>query len=228
MSNILSVISPKKITILFSLFEMFEQEQNFTKLRHIMNTEEKKAKADEIIKNHVGFSLGAALVPFPGADLLAVSGVQLNMLRQLAKLYRVDFLDKLGKNIISAVVGGSAARLGASLIKAIPGVGTIIGDMTMAALSGASTYALGKVVSAHFAKGGTLDDLDFNFAKKQFEVEIEEGKKVANDLNAEPIAVVTENDTDALLDKLRKLATMRDEGLITVEEYQKLKERLIN
>jgi uncharacterized protein (DUF697 family) len=226
MSKIISAFSSPKYFFLLNIYNMIEQENQFTKQRHNMNTEEKQSKADEIIKNHVGFSLGAALVPFPGADLLAVSGVQLNMLRQLAKLYRVDFMDKLGKNIISAVVGGSAARLGASLIKAIPGVGTIIGDMTMAALSGASTYALGKVVSSHFAKGGTLDDLDFNFAKKQFEQEIEEGKKVATELKVDPIKA--EDDTDILLEKLRKIANMRDEGLITVEEFQKLKERILN
>jgi uncharacterized protein (DUF697 family) len=225
MSKIISGFSSPKYFFLLNIYNMIEQENHFSKLRHSMNIEEKQAKADEIIKNHVGFSLGAALVPFPGADILAVSGVQLNMLRQLAKLYRVDFMDKLGKNIISAVVGSSAARLGASLIKAIPGVGTLIGDMTMAALSGASTYALGKVVSLHFAKGGTLDDLDFNFAKKQFEQEIEEGKKVATELKVDPIK--SDDDTDILLEKLRKLANMRDEGLITVEEFQKLKERLI-
>jgi uncharacterized protein (DUF697 family) len=226
MSKILNAISPRKVTILLTMFDMYQHERNFTKNNHFMTTEEKQAKAEEIIRNHIGFSLGAALVPFPGADILAVSGVQLNMLRQLAKLYRVDFMDKLGKNIISAVVGGSAARFGASLIKAIPGVGTIIGDMSMAALSGASTYGLGKVVSTHFAKGGTMDDLDFTFAKKQYEMEVEEGKKVA--IEIKETEAKTGDETDLLMDKLRKLANMRDEGLITVEEFQKLKERLLN
>ncbi|MDO8367400.1 MAG: hypothetical protein Q7T20_11425 [Saprospiraceae bacterium] len=55
-----------------------------------MSKAEKQIKSSEIIKNHVGFSLGAALIPLPGADLLAVSGVQLSMLRQLAKLYNVN------------------------------------------------------------------------------------------------------------------------------------------
>ena len=61
---------------MFSLFDLLRQEKNLTK---IMNQEEKQAKANEIIEGHVGFSLGAALIPLPGVDLLAVSAVQLNM-----------------------------------------------------------------------------------------------------------------------------------------------------
>lgn len=190
-----------------------------------MNQEEKQNKATEIVKTHVGYSLGAALVPFPGADLLAVSAVQLNMLRQLAKLYQVGFMDTLGKNIISAVVGSSAARLGASLVKAIPGVGTIIGELSMPVLSGASTWALGKVVAAHFQKGGTLEDMDLTNAKKRYETAVEEGKKVAEQLTQTdpPIA----DPTDATLEKVRKLAEMKAAGIITDEEFKQLKDRLL-
>ncbi len=188
-----------------------------------MTNEERQTKASEIIKMHVGYSLGAALVPFPGADLLAVSAVQLNMLRQLAKLYQVGFMDVLGKNIISAVVGSSAARLGASLVKAIPGVGTIIGELSMPVLSGASTWALGRVVANHFHQGGTLEDLDLGAARKKYEAEVVEGKKVAEELKKadQPDA------TDQTLDKLRKLAEMKDAGILTEEEFKQLKDKLI-
>lgn len=187
-----------------------------------MQHDQKPAKATEIIRNHVGFALGAALIPFPGADLVAVSGVQLNMLRQLAKLYQVSFMDTLGKNIISAVVSGSVARLGASLIKVIPGVGTIIGELSMPALSGASTYALGRVLANHFHKGGTLEDFDFKSARKRYKAEMKEGKNVAENLNAAAKA-----EGDANLDKLRQLAEMRDAGVISEEEFQVLKEKIL-
>ena len=190
-----------------------------------MNHEDKQSKASEIIKTHVGYSLGAALVPFPGADLLAVTAVQVNMLRQLAKLYHVGFMDALGKNIISAVVGSSAARLGASLVKAIPGVGTIIGELTMPVLSGASTWALGRVMANHFHTGGTLDDFDFRNARKKYEVEVEEGKKVSEEfIHATP---APSDSTDNTLDKLRKLADMKEAGILTEEEFKQLKDRLL-
>lgn len=190
-----------------------------------MNHEEKQSKASEIIKTNVGYSLGAALVPFPGADLLAVSAVQLNMLRQLAKLYNVSFMDVLGKNIISAVVGSSAARLGASLVKAIPGIGTIIGEISMPVLSGASTWALGRVVANHFHNGGTLEDIDLKTARKTYETEVEEGKKVAEALKEQAPVVV--DATDNTLDKLRKLAEMKDAGILTEEEFKQLKDKLL-
>lgn len=190
-----------------------------------MTHEEKRAKASELIKNHVGFSLGAALIPMPGADLLAVSAVQLNMLRALAKTYDLGFMDTLGKNIISAVAGGSVARLGASLVKAIPGVGTIVGELSMPALSGASTYALGRVVASHFHNGGTLDDFDLKKARKGYESELENGKRMAEDLTQTESR--PPSDADIAMDKLRKIAEMKDAGIITEEEFKKLKERLL-
>lgn len=207
---------------LVTLFDLIEQERHLSKN---MTHEEKQNKASEIVKNHVGFSLGAALIPMPGADLLAVSAVQLNMLRALAKLYGVGFMDTLGKNIISAVAGGSAARLGASLVKAIPGVGTIVGELSMPALSGASTYALGRVVANHFHRGGSLDDFDMKKARKGYQSEMEDGKRMAEELaQAESRA---HNATDQAVEKLRKMAEMKDAGIITEEEFKQLKERLL-
>ncbi|MBP6826422.1 MAG: DUF697 domain-containing protein [Saprospiraceae bacterium] len=190
-----------------------------------MTQEEKQAKASDIIKNHVGFSLGAALIPMPAADLFAVSAVQLNMLRHLAKLYQVNFMDSLGRNIISAVAGGSLARLGASLVKAIPGVGTIVGELSMPVLSGASTYALGKVVANHLHNGGTFDDLDLKTAKKGYRSEMENGKQMAEGLTQTESP--PQSDSDETFDKLRKLSEMKDAGILTEEEFKQLKERLL-
>lgn len=190
-----------------------------------MKHADKRPQATEIIKNHVGFSMGAALVPFPGADLLAVSAVQLNMLRQLANLYNVGFFDTLGQNVISAIAGTGVARLGASLVKAIPGVGTVIGELSMPALSGASTYALGHVVAHHFQNGGTLENLDFKKARQEYSEEIDTGKKVAEDLRQDQGSA--KSDSDETIDKLRKMAELRDQGIITADEFQKLKEKLL-
>lgn len=190
-----------------------------------MTQEEKKARASEIIKNHVGFSLGAALIPMPAADLLAVSAVQLNMLRKLANVYGVGFMDALGKNLISAVAGGSVARLSASLVKAIPGVGTIVGELSMPILSGASTYALGRVVANHFHKGGTLDDFDLMHARKSYQSEMENGKRMAEELTK--TKAPPQSGTDDAMEKLRKMAEMKEEGIITEEEFKQLKERVL-
>ena len=163
----LKALIPHRLNVMLFVYDMVQQERQLNKHSQFMQHADKHSKASEIIRNHIGFSLGAALVPFPAADLIAVSAVQLNMLRQLAKLYGLGFMDTLGNNVISAVVGAGVARIGASLIKAIRGVGTVIGELTMPVLAGASTYALGHVVANHFHNGGTLENLDLRKARQK-------------------------------------------------------------
>jgi uncharacterized protein (DUF697 family) len=191
-----------------------------------MNHEEKAQKANEIIKNHVGFAASAGLIPFPGADLAAVTAVQLNMLRQVAKVYGVNFMDNIGKNLVTAVAGSGVARLGASLIKAIPGVGTLIGEMSMAAMSGASTYALGKVFANHFSKGGTLEDFDLKSSKKKYEEELKKSKSVVAEV-VKVEEVKKEDASDELMNKLKKLADLKEAGVLTDDEFAQMKGKLL-
>ncbi len=186
-----------------------------------VNPEEKIQKSNVIIQNHVGFAASAGLIPIPGADLAAVTGVQLNMLRQLANLYHVNFMDNLGKNVITAVVGGGVARIGASLVKAIPGVGTIIGEMGMAAMAAASTYSLGKVFAHHFAQGGTLEDFDPRASKKAYEEEMKKSKEAVAEV------IKPQSNTDDMIDKIKKIAELRDAGVLSEEEFQQMKGKVI-
>jgi len=204
---------------LYRLYYLIELERNMKKA---MSPEEKSAKASEIILNHVGFALGGGFVPIPGADIATVSAIQINMMRLLAKLYGVPFLQDLGRNIISAVVGSSLARLGASLIKFIPGVGTLIGSLTMPVLSGASTYALGRVVAAHFQNGGTLNDLDFNSARKRYAETLDEAKEVVQNMDkpAPP--------ADDPMVKLTRLSELHRAGILSDEEFQAQKAKLLD
>ncbi|HNE30241.1 MAG TPA: SHOCT domain-containing protein, partial [Saprospiraceae bacterium] len=112
------------------------------------------------------------------------------------------------------------------LVKMIPGVGTVIGELSMPVLSGASTYALGRVLANHFQQGGTLADLDLKSARREFEDEIETGKQVATELKND--APAPEPDaTDETLSKLKKMAELRDAGVLTEEEFRELKARLL-
>ena len=82
-------------------------------------------EAENIITTHVVWSLGARLMPVPLFDIAAVTAVQMDMLKQLAELYEADFSKATGKTFVSALTGSTFARIGASLVKAVPGVGTI-------------------------------------------------------------------------------------------------------
>ncbi|MCU0702327.1 MAG: DUF697 domain-containing protein [Myxococcaceae bacterium] len=122
-----------------------------------MSTE---ASADSVIRQHVYWSVGAGLVPVPIADFVAVTAVQLDLIRQLCTLYGVSYEEGTGKVWVGALTGGAVARLGASAIKAIPGIGSILGAVSMSIASGASTYAVGQVVKSHLMGGGTMANLD--------------------------------------------------------------------
>ena len=54
---------------------------------------ERRKHADTVVRNHVIFSMGAGFIPIPVADIFAVSASQLDMIRQLCKVYDIDFQD---------------------------------------------------------------------------------------------------------------------------------------
>ncbi|TWB12895.1 YcjF family protein [Nitrospirillum bahiense] len=126
-----------------------------------------------IIRTHVLLAAGSAVIPVVLLDDAVLAGVQLNLLRELAKHYSVDFRGDIGKAAIGTLLATVApATLGGSLLgsfafrhtlKAIPLVGPVLGLLTQPAFNAAFTYALGKVFAQHFASGGTF--LTFDPAK---------------------------------------------------------------
>jgi uncharacterized protein (DUF697 family) len=196
---------------------------------------ERDRHADTIIKNHIVWSMGAGLIPVPIVDFFAVSAIQLDMIRQLCKLYDQDFKESEGKAIITSLTGSGLARMGAkAMIKFIPGIGSVIGGVTMAVLSGASSYALGEVFKKHFDTGGTFLDFDPERLKKMYNEKFEKGKKVAEQIKKDQekqrqaAEQVAEGKTSGkLVDKLKELAELKKEGLISEEEYTAMKKKLI-
>ena len=145
---------------------------------------DKSKHADTVIRNHVIWSMGASfIVPIPIADVFAVSALQLDMIRQLCRVYDKDFSESSGKAIITSLTSSIMAKAGArSLIKLIPGIGTVIGGVAVSIFNGASTYALGQVFKRHFDSGGTILDFDPERLKKMYSEQFEKGKKVAEQL----------------------------------------------
>ena len=143
-------------------------------------------------KHHILTSMGVGLVPLPLVDLVALIGVQLDMIRTIAKEYDIPFRKDIGKSVITTLLGGFVpVALGgtlASLIKCIPLIGQTTGAITMPVISGASTYAIYKVFVQHFESGGTFLDLNPAKVKSYFAEQFTKGKKVAADLKKdEPV-----------------------------------------
>jgi hypothetical protein len=77
------------------------------------------------------------------------------------------------------------AKLGASAIKAILGVGSLVGGLSMSILSGATTYALGQVAVSQMVSGVRLLNLDMEWAKQAYQKAYERGEGVASKLEKE-------------------------------------------
>lgn len=200
---------------------------------------------DIVIRNHIAWSMGAGLIPVPIADFFAVGAIQLDMIRQMCKLYEVKFSETDGRAIVSALTGSGLARLGTSAIKLIPGVGSVIGGVSMSVLSGASTYAVGELFKNHFETGGTILDFDASRLKKMYNEKFEKGKKVAFEMKEQQEKKTTgtssaaapqsetppaTNDTpkDDKIKKMQDLAQLREKGLLTEDEFNQLKKELID
>ena len=193
---------------------------------------ERTKHADTIIRNHMVWSMGAGLIPIPIADFFAVSAIQLDMVRQLCKLYEIDFKENEMKAIVTALTSSGLAKAGArAAIKIIPGIGSVIGGVTMAVLSGASSYALGEVFKKHFETGGTVLDFDMDRLKKMYNEKFEKGKKVAQEIKDEQErqkqAAEKGAKSDDPVEKLKELANLKKEGLITDEEFEAMKKKII-
>ena len=133
-----------------------------------LTDEGRDEQASQLVDRYSLWAGAAGLVPIPIVDIAVVGGVQLQMLRKISEIYGVPFSENIGKSVIASLAGAlipastattTAMGLG-SLMKGLPGVGTVIGALTMPAFSAGATYIIGKVFIQHFASGGTL--LDFN------------------------------------------------------------------
>jgi uncharacterized protein (DUF697 family) len=213
------------------------------------NEKSQKTKhADTVIKNHIVWAMGASFIPLPVVDVFAVSGLQLDMVKGLCRVYDVNFSETQGKAIVTTLTSSALARIGArSLIKLIPGVGSLIGGVTLSVFNGASTYALGEVFKQHFSEGGTFLDFDTDRLKKYYREKFEKGKKVAEEIKTEEEgkvkktkkvnvdevivespSVIHEVEESDVLKRLSELGELKKQGIITEEEFSAMKKKLID
>jgi uncharacterized protein (DUF697 family) len=123
--------------------------------------------------------------------MIAITVVDIKMLKELSALYEVPFKEDQVKNIVASLLAGLGAptlgmALTVSLVKAIPVIGVMSAFVAIPGLAAAFTYAVGKIFVQHFASGGTFLDFDPKKVREHFAREFEEGKIVATKVKAEP------------------------------------------
>jgi uncharacterized protein (DUF697 family) len=183
--------------------------------------EDNTKKTEKIISNHIIYAMTAGAIPVPVADIVAVSAIQYDMIRQIAEIYNANYDTDKGKALASSLVGATVSRIGASALKAIPGVGTILGIGSQVLMAGATTYALGKIFDSYFSGNKNLDNFNIDAVKKQYSEFVSKGKVYAKELKKN-------FSRDDVFDTIEKLSQLKSTGAITEEEFQKTKEKLLN
>jgi uncharacterized protein (DUF697 family) len=144
------------------------------------------AAATDIVNNNIALAMGAGLIPVPWVDFAAITAVQLKLGKELAAVYGVDYKEEQIKGVVVALIGAytstaAASTAGAALAKTLPGLGSVIGLVTLPLVAGAITYGVGKVFVQHLESGGnflslnTTPDVQAGFLR-----EVEKGKEVVS------------------------------------------------
>lgn len=161
------------------------------------------ASAQKIIRRRTLYAAGAGLIPLPVVDAAAIIGIQLLMIRDLSRVYETPFRETRVRALITTLVGDVAT---VSVTKLLPGFGSVLSGLTASVAGAASTYALGRVFSQHFAQGGTLLSFDPEASRAFYRSEFEQGIEVVRGL--QPAA------EDAAADKKALLAALTDLRLV--------------
>ena len=121
------------------------------------------ARADELISKYMwAAGSAAALNPIPLLDLAGGSAITVKMVLDLARVYRQDIdtdtvvhlLGQLGKSLVAmlgvTVATPAVAAGAASLLKTVPGVGTIAGGLVQGLVQALVTRWIGRVFCEYF------------------------------------------------------------------------------
>jgi len=143
------------------------------------------SEAQNIVETNVIVSMASGLIPVPLFDIISLTNIQFHMIQTLAEHYEIP-ADNINKSLITSLISGSLPVISilglGSLIKSIPGIGSLAGSGSVSIISGAIGYAVGQVFIRHFEQGGTLDDFNPDSAKEYFNEQFKAGKLIASEL----------------------------------------------
>lgn len=152
---------------------------------------DKYAEGSRLVSTYAKWAAGAALVPVPLVDMVAITGLQIKMITDLAEHYDTPFRQEWVRGSLAALTSGIGSTklaygLGASLLKVVPVIGSYGAMITLPALAAATTYAVGQVFLQHFESGGTL--LTFNAKNMRAHFEREFSARAADQTQGQPLA----------------------------------------
>ncbi len=137
-----------------------------------INKSQTLARAENIINRHIIWAMASGAFPIHIIDSIGVMFIQNDMIKQLSKLYGFDYNSNIGKSIVASIISSSSAKGISMLLKKHKATNRII----MSILSGAFTYAIGRVFLSNFEKGISIIDIDLKKGEELFDEFFERGK----------------------------------------------------
>lgn len=150
----------------------------------------KHKKANDVVMKTALTAAATGAIPTPGADAAALIPQQIYMLAKITSIYGFPVEKSTMMTLLSCILGTSSATLlgktiSSSLLKLIPGVGSLVGGAVNAATAGTLTTALGKsyIALLDMIVKGELKETDLktekgkNAMKRVFKKEIASSKK---------------------------------------------------
>lgn len=170
----------------------------------------KREEVDKIIRHYTYYTTAAGLIPVPVADLVLISGLQLRMAYLLSEKYNIPFKKHRVLAIFGSLVGyivpsSFTKTFMSSMLKIVPGIGTVLGVVSMPIFTGATTWTLGQIFSRHFENGGDFNDFTVEDYKQDLKDAFKEGVRVAKEAKSD----IDKNGVDA--EDIKKEAKMEDE-----------------
>ena len=174
--------------------------------------DERKAAAKEVITVCAVAASAVTIQPFPVADVVLMSPIQIAMVQAIGKVHG----HKLEKKAILEILSTFGASLVAqnvimAAVKFVPFLGSVVA-MSMAY---ALTYAIGEVSDYYFKNGRGVSPGEL---KERFQ-QIYKEKKAEKEREAK--------DNKSLKQKLDALKKAFESGVITEEEFNKKKEETL-
>lgn len=116
-----------------------KNEQDAFRIAQRLNLPWKRELARPVIAAATAAAAGAAAVPLPVADAVTLAPIQLGMMARIAVIYDIEMKTALSTSSLANLGAQLAGRaLASSLIKLIPGAGSVVNAGVAAALTGAT------------------------------------------------------------------------------------------
>ncbi|NJB86630.1 uncharacterized protein (DUF697 family) [Lewinella marina] len=140
----------------------------------------KQEQADALIRKYALFGTAAGLIPSFGLDVIALTAIQVKMIKDLAEIYEYDVDDQLIRMTITTGITSLGGRLltsvATSITRAFTPLKFLIGGATQAALSGFLTAEIGKIYQARLMSGENPADVTVSEIVNHVVAQVQQGE----------------------------------------------------